>query len=52
MLSPALFNIDDVHILRCEGTKTERDLILDKLFRNVDAQIGIRKTIRSKNKEK
>jgi hypothetical protein len=43
--------VDHVHILRCEGTKPGKDLILDKLFRNMDAQIGIRRIVRCKNKE-
>jgi hypothetical protein len=31
------------HILRCDGTKTWREEILDKIFWNIDPEVGIRK---------
>jgi hypothetical protein len=33
------------HVLRCEGTNIWRDEILDKKFRNVDTEIGIRRIV-------
>jgi hypothetical protein len=39
------------HILRCDGTKTWREEILDERFWNVDPEIGIRKIAGCKNKE-
>jgi hypothetical protein len=37
--------------LRCEGTKNGRDQILDKQFRNMNAEVGIRRIVRYKSKE-
>jgi hypothetical protein len=37
--------------LKCEGTKIWGDEILIKRFRNIDAGIGIRRTVGCKNKE-
>jgi hypothetical protein len=39
------------HILRCEGAKIWRRQILDKRCRNIDPEIGIRRTVGCKNKE-
>jgi hypothetical protein len=39
------------NILRCEGIKVWRNGILDKRFKNTDAEIGIRRIIRCMNKE-
>jgi hypothetical protein len=33
------------HILRCEETRIWRHQILDKRFKNIDAEIGIRGTV-------
>jgi hypothetical protein len=33
-------------MMRCEGTKVWRKEILDKRFRNIHAEVGIRKTVR------
>jgi hypothetical protein len=37
--------------LKCDGTKTWREEILDKRFWNTDPEIGIRKIAGCKNKE-
>jgi hypothetical protein len=37
--------------LRCDGTKTWREEILDKRFWNIDPEIGIRDIAGCKNKE-
>jgi hypothetical protein len=36
--------------VRCEGTKFWKVEILDKKYRNVDAEMGIRRTVGCKNK--
>jgi hypothetical protein len=33
------------HILRCEGTKIWRDIVLDKKFRKIDAMRDIRRLV-------
>jgi hypothetical protein len=38
--------------LRSDGTKIWREEILDKSFRNTDAEMGHRRTVECKNKEK
>jgi hypothetical protein len=39
-------------ILRCAGTKNWREEILDKIFWNINPEIGIRKIAQCKNKER
>jgi len=34
-------------MVRCEGAKVWRKKILDKRFRNIHAEVGIRETVRS-----
>jgi hypothetical protein len=40
------------HILRSNGTRNSRHQILDKRFRNMDSEMGIRWILRCKNKDK
>jgi hypothetical protein len=40
------------HILRCKGTISWRDDLVDGRFRSVDPDIGIRRTYAYKNKDK
>jgi hypothetical protein len=40
------------HILRFEGTGIWNDPILDKRFRNIDAEIGIRRAVGCKDTDK
>jgi hypothetical protein len=38
--------------IECEGTKIWRDQVLDKGFRNTNAEIGVTRTVENKSKEK
>jgi hypothetical protein len=38
-------------MVRCEATKMFRNEILDKMFMNIDADMGIRRIVGQKNKE-
>jgi hypothetical protein len=43
--------VDWSYILRCEGTKVWKVEILDKKYRNIDIEMGIRRAVGCKNKD-
>jgi hypothetical protein len=42
---------DWIHVLRCEGTKIWRSRIVDKKFRNINAEMDIRRIVGCKKEE-